>query len=643
VVSGVLTLALLPIALVSWTITGTRPAGTATGASPSGWDVKGPLIPWSGVYTGSGGVAQAQQFAANQGAPVQWAGAFLTGGSGWSAIDDPSWYIAQWPASTGLHMDWSIPILNTSTDTLEAGATGAYNSHFLNLAKAFVAAGQPSVTFRLGWEMASTYQQWSAESDPVAFAEYWRQIVTTMRSVPGQKFKFDWNGGGAPAGDPVYQAYPGDAYVDYITNDIYDQSWNSNAGYANNTATTAGYESSWGDIQTQLNQLASFGAAHGKPIGLPEWGDWYRSDGHGGGDDPYFLAQMYKWLTTTPNVAFAIYYDADNDGYHNLYDGQFPHAAATWTALMSGSSTSTPVSGNPVTPVANPVGSSSGSTPATGSAVTGSASATGSVAASEANLTCPSDPTPSASGVPVQMASMKTSAGCSGYWVATASGSVAAFGAAPNYGSLAGHLNAPIIGITATPDGGGYWLLAADGGVFSFGDASFYGSTGALKLNKPVVGMASTPDGRGYWLVASDGGVFSFGDASFYGSTGALKLNKPVVAMASTSDGRGYYMTASDGGVFSFGDATFQGSMGGSPLAKPIVGMSVDPTTGGYRMVASDGGVFSFNSQFYGSVSGTSSAPIDAMAPAAGGGGYYLLGTDGTVHAMGPAPYFGEL
>src|ERR1700722_12461712 len=65
---------------------------------------------------------------------------------------------------------------------------------------------------------------------------------------------------------------------------------------------------------------------------------------------------------------------------------------------------------------------------------------------------------------------------------------------------------------------GGYWTVAADGGVFSYGDAAFHGSTGADHLNAPVVGMAATPSSNGYWLVAADGGVFSFGDAQFYGS-----------------------------------------------------------------------------------------------------------------------------
>jgi hypothetical protein len=54
----------------------------------------------------------------------------------------------------------------------------------------------------------------------------------------------------------------------------------------------------------------------------------------------------------------------------------------------------------------------------------------------------------------------------------TSTGDVAAFGSAVPYGALEGtHLNAPVVGIAATPDYGGYWLVASDGGVFAFGDA----------------------------------------------------------------------------------------------------------------------------------------------------------------------------
>lgn len=38
------------------------------------------------------------------------------------------------------------------------------------------------------------------------------------------------------------------------------------------------------------------------------------------------------------------------------------------------------------------------------------------------------------------------------------------------------------------------------------------------KVNAPVIGMAATPTGKGYWLVCADGGVFTFGDAEFFGN-----------------------------------------------------------------------------------------------------------------------------
>jgi uncharacterized membrane protein YgdD (TMEM256/DUF423 family) len=86
------------------------------------------------------------------------------------------------------------------------------------------------------------------------------------------------------------------------------------------------------------------------------------------------------------------------------------------------------------------------------------------------------------------------------------------------------------IGHVPTPEGdASYLTVASDGGIFSFGASQFRGSTGALHLNQPIVGMAATPDGGGYWLVASDGGIFSFGDATFSGSTGAMRLNQPIV------------------------------------------------------------------------------------------------------------------
>ena len=169
------------------------------------------------------------------------------------------------------------------------------------------------------------------------------------------------------------------------------------------------------------------------------------------------------------------------------------------------------------------------------------------------------------------------------------------------------HLNAPIVGIAATPDGKGYWLVAADGGIFAFGDAQFYGSMGGQHLNAPVVGIAADarrrrllagrlrrrdlrlrrrpvlrldgqpaperagrrhrrdPDGNGYWLVASDGGIFAFGDARFYGSMGGTAAERARRRHRRDPDGKGYWLVASDGGIFAFGDAGFFGNVQYAP------------------------------------------------------------------------------
>ena len=59
------------------------------------------------------------------------------------------------------------------------------------------------------------------------------------------------------------------------------------------------------------------------------------------------------------------------------------------------------------------------------------------------------------------------------------------------------HLNRPVVGVAATPDGKGYWLVAADGGVLTFGDAHVYGSAGGRRLNIPVVGTVASEAGTG--------------------------------------------------------------------------------------------------------------------------------------------------
>ncbi|MHB8264276.1 MAG: hypothetical protein ACYDGY_11160, partial [Acidimicrobiales bacterium] len=69
---------------------------------------------------------------------------------------------------------------------------------------------------------------------------------------------------------------------------------------------------------------------------------------------------------------------------------------------------------------------------------------------------------------------------------------------------------APIVSITATPDGNGYYLVGANGSIYTFGNAVYRGSLGAYtdgQVPAPIVGMAVTPDGNGYYLVGANGSI----------------------------------------------------------------------------------------------------------------------------------------
>jgi hypothetical protein len=293
---------------------GAAPAAAAAAGSPLG------------VYVGAADPAGVRTFNQWLGRPVTWAMDFFSGES-WESIESPGWWLDAWK-DTPYRMVFSVPILPDNAGTLQQGATGAYNDHFRKLAQLLIAKGQDDAVLRLGWEFNGNWFRWAASSDPQAFVGYWREIVTTMRSVPGAHFTFDWCPNGGPTDMPADRAYPGDAYVDYIGQDFYDAGW---AQGWQDPATR------WQSNLTQpfgLQWQRDFAAAHGKPMSYGEWGLWVRADGHGGGDDPYFIQKMHDWLDRN-NVAFAMYFDHEGgDGAHILENNQFPKAAAKFKELF---------------------------------------------------------------------------------------------------------------------------------------------------------------------------------------------------------------------------------------------------------------------------------------------------------------------
>src|SRR5215471_11899122 len=111
-----------------------------------------------------------------------------------------------------------------TSSTLVAAAAGGYNSRFYGLGELLVKDGLSNTIIDLGREMNGKWYEWSEHrappSEPDAYILAWRQIVKTLRSVPGQHFKFVWTLYPTPAS--VAESWPGTAYVDYIGTDIFD-------------------------------------------------------------------------------------------------------------------------------------------------------------------------------------------------------------------------------------------------------------------------------------------------------------------------------------------------------------------------------------------------------------------------------------
>ncbi len=82
---------------------------------------------------------------------------------------------------------------------------------------------------------------------------------------------------------------------------------------------------------------------------------------------------------------------------------------------------------------------------------------------------------------------------------------------------------------------------------------------------------------------------------------------------------------------------------GGSAVADPIVGTATDPATGGYWEVGSDGTVDAFGAPFDGDLAGRPlNHPIVGMAASPDGGGYWLVASDGGIFAFGDAGFYGS-
>ncbi|MFI1013848.1 glycoside hydrolase family 26 protein [Streptomyces sp. NPDC020965] len=167
--------------------------------------------------------------------------------------------------------DWEVRRL------LRKGAAGRFDQHFRTLAGRLVELGVPDTVIVLGWEMNGTTYTHRCGPDPRSWKAYWARVVTAMRAVPGQRFRFDFAPNRGKDAIPWTECYPGDDVVDIIGMDSYDQA----PGKSFEEQATAPYG---------LQHQVEFAAAHNKPISYPEWG-LFRN-----GDNPEYMRGMLDWI-----------------------------------------------------------------------------------------------------------------------------------------------------------------------------------------------------------------------------------------------------------------------------------------------------------------------------------------------------------
>jgi hypothetical protein len=252
----------------------------------------------------------------------------------WDSFIQSNAFYTNWAAQSYTKV-FGLPPFPSGQGDINSCDNGDYNQYWATFAQTMNSTGLAAqgTIIRLGWEFNES-TDWGT---PTQFATCWQQIVSTVQAIaPG--LQWDWNVNRGSSGDmpddSVLSAYPGDAYVNIIGIDSYDDYTPVNAG---------GWQQQLNGPYG-LNYWLNFAKEHGKKLSVPEWGlvstNQYGSEA--GGDDPTYIQDMYNFFVANrAYIAFESYYDSGNADNSIYYPSQFPNGAAEYAQLWSSAPTGT--------------------------------------------------------------------------------------------------------------------------------------------------------------------------------------------------------------------------------------------------------------------------------------------------------------
>ncbi|MCX5003953.1 glycosyl hydrolase [Streptomyces sp. NBC_00638] len=302
----------------------------ATGVKPTPAVKQAPVEPPAfGAYLdyGTRGIARMEQFSQWLGGTELRVGHTYLPGDLWSNIEGAHGFLDAWAdwrrAKADRMLVLNVPMMERNEEGLSDGhvglllreaAAGEFDHHFRALAERLVELNVPDTVIVLGWEMNGITYTHRCGPDPEAWKKYWNRIVAAMRSVPGQKFRFDFAPSRGRDAIPWTECYPGDDTVDIIGMDSYDQP----SGLSFDEQVKEPYG---------LQEQVDFAKSHGKAISYPEWGLFHN------GDNAEYVKRMLAWIdehkplyhTLTDYCPHGVWQCEDNPQASQVYRAALSH------------------------------------------------------------------------------------------------------------------------------------------------------------------------------------------------------------------------------------------------------------------------------------------------------------------------------
>lgn len=189
---------------------------------------------------------------------------------------------------------------------LDSAIAGTHDADYVSMGENLALNSPKTCYCRLWWE----FNMDDANVNSTKFKNAFARAVPLIRqgfanqATAGQTIKIVLCS--MPDRSTKEAMYPGSAYVDVVSYDVYGKVYAS---------TTPSQATALAEINGYLSDLVAWGQSTGKPVALDEWGNWQTQPNgtlmnRGYGDWPDFITAVFDWATTrSNNVAYLNYFN----------------------------------------------------------------------------------------------------------------------------------------------------------------------------------------------------------------------------------------------------------------------------------------------------------------------------------------------